>query len=643
MIFKKLVSFFLSLLAFVGLLFAQPAQKVSGKAKKLFDVALENYRHKEFSEALSTLEKAIEKQPDYIEAYILKAEISSYQGLNIATIESYEKVLELWPNPKPSIYYSLANAEFKEGLYDDSKATLDILLQKDNLGPSLEEDATKLSKNAEFASWAIKNPVPFNPENLGLNVNTSEEDYHPCLTLDENTLIFTRKEKEGFDRYGNPNYKEDFYYSRKTNEGWGLAENMGPPLNTKSNEGAQSISMDGRYMYFTACHRPDGVGSCDIYRAYNTADGWGEPENLGKALNSQKWDSQPTISADGRTLFFVSSRAGGKGQKDIWYSVLGFDGEWGKPQVCSFNSEGNELSPFIHPDGQTLYFASDGYPGMGGFDIFLVRKNEDGEWGTPINLGYPINTYNDEHGLIVNPKGNKAYFASDREETIGKLDIYAFALYEDARPNAVGYAEGMVRDMVTKKGLHSTLEMVDLSTEEVVATALSDEKDGTYKIALPSNRNYAANVTSPGYLFHSENFTLKSETGEEVYLTMVIDLQKIEIGKSVVLKNIFFETGSFKLATESKAELNKLVTFLQQNPDLKIEIGGHTDNVGSAKDNQILSENRAKSVYNYLLKNQIELNRLSFKGYGQNKPIDTNETEKGRANNRRTEFRVVGI
>ena len=256
------------------------------------------------------------------------------------------------------------------------------------------------------------------------------------------------------------------------------------------------------------------------------------------------------------------------------------------------------MSPFIHPDGQTLYFASDGYPGMGGFDIFLVRKNEEGEWGNPINLGYPINTYNDEHGLIVNPKGDKAYFASDREETIGKLDIYAFELYADARPNAVGYAEGMVRDMFTKKGLHSTLEMVDLNTEEVVATALSDEKDGTYKIALPSNRNYAANVTSPGYLFHSENFTLKSETGEEVYLTMVIDLQKIEIGKSVVLKNIFFETGSFKLAGESKAELNKLVTFLQQNSDLKIEIGGHTDNVGSPKDNQILSENRAKSVYN---------------------------------------------
>jgi len=636
-----------SLLFLIFILFefgiAQPNQKVSGKAQKYFDAALNHYRYKEFDDAISTLNKAIEKQPNYIEAFILKAEIASYIGNNIAAIESYEKVLENWTTPKPSIYYSLAKAEFREGLYEDSKATIDILLEKENLGPSLEEDAAKLSKNAAFAAWAIKNPVQFDPENLGLNVNTPEEDYHPCLTLDENTLIFTRKNNEGIDRYGNIMYKEDFYISTKSDNVWGLAENMGPPLNTKANEGAQSISMDGRYMYFTACHRPDGVGSCDIYRAFNTKEGWKEPENLGKKLNSQKWDSQPTISADGRTLYFVSSRSGGKGNKDIWFSKLGADGEWQKPQACSFNSEDNELSPFIHPDGQTLYFASDGLPGMGGFDIFLVRKDENGNWGEPINLGYPINTYNDEHGLIVNPKGNKAYFASDREETIGKLDIYSFELYEDARPNSVGFAEGMVRDMVTKRGVGATLEMVDLKTEEVVATAMSDENDGTYKIALPSNRNYAANVTAEDYLFHSENFTLESETGEEVYLTMVIDLQKIEIGKSVVLKNIFFETGSYKLAGTSKAELNKLVTFLNQNPALKIEIGGHTDNVGAAKDNQILSENRAKSVYNYLLKNEIALDRISFKGYGQNKPIETNETASGRANNRRTEFRVVGI
>lgn len=620
---------------------AQSSEKISSKAQKLFNEAVNSYRTRQYDEALQLADKAIAKHINYSEAYLLKAEIYNTQQQYLKALESYEKVIEIKPTSAPGVYLSLAQCEFIEGLYQDAVSTLTDLQDQHQLNKALQEKTDALLLSAKFAATAINNPKEFNPENLGENVNTAEADYHPCVTIDENTLIFTRKIPAGTDRYGNLQYQEDFYISNRTDTSWSVAKSMGHPLNTSSNEGAQSISMDGRFMYFTACHRPDGQGSCDIYRSFFDGQSWQTPENLGKPINSNKWDSQPSISADGRTLYFVSAREGGVGEKDIWVSVLNQQGQWTQPEPASFNTKGNELSPFIHPDGQTLFFASDGLPGMGGFDIYFVRKDENGQWSTPVNIGYPINTYNDEHGLIVNPKGDRAYFATDREETIGKLDIYSFLLYEEARPKMVGYAKGIVRDIYTKKGLPATIEIVDLNTEEVVATSLSNANDGTYLMALPTQKNYAANVTSKGYLFHSEQFTLKSENTID-YLSLVIDLQPIEIGSTVVLKNIFFETGSFQLKSESKAELNKLVTFLNNNATLKIEIGGHTDNVGSASDNQILSENRAKAVYNYLLKKEIPMERLSFKGYGQNKPIDTNATEQGRANNRRTEFTVIG-
>ena len=634
-----LILFVFSFIAFPNLGFSQ--KKINKKAQKYFDEAVDFYRQKQFEEAVQSADKAIEKQPDFVKPFLLKGEVGIITKNYLLTIQSMEAALELSANPDPKIYYTLGSAEFSEGLYEDAKGTLGILKNLSNLNPDMREKAEFLYKNAEFAAWAIKNPVPFNPENLGQGVNSLNADYHPCLTVDGKTLIFTRREYKGEDRYGRPIHREDFYTSELENGNWKPALNLGPPINTEANEGAQSVSMDGRYMYFTACHRPDGVGSCDIYRAKYTSEGWKEPENLGKNLNARAWDSQPSISADGKTLYFTSSRSGGKGKKDIWMSVLDEYGEWSTPQSVSFNTKYNEQTPLIHPDGKTLYFSSDGYPGMGGMDVFYVRKQDDGTWGEPVNVGYPINTYNDEHGLVVDAQGEMAYFASDREVGFGYLDIYSFELYEDARPNPVSYTRGLVRDAKTKKGVQAKIEIVELTTEQVVASAISDELDGTYIIALPENTQYAANVTAEGYLFQSEQFIIDESSKKD--FSVIIDLEKINVGKTVVLKNIFYETGSFELMNTSRAELNKLVNFLEKNSKLKIEIGGHTDNIGSEEDNQILSENRAKSVYNYLIKSGIAEERLSYKGYGQNKPIDTNETEQGRANNRRTEFRVVGV
>lgn len=617
--------------------------QIPKKAAKHFNQAITEYRGNNFQKAIDEIDKAVEKYPNFAKAYILRAEIGlTTKNLTLA-IESYELAIDNLDVPSPSIYLSLGKAELHEGLYDDALGTFTTMLKEYQLEPKLKSIVMPLFERAKFSSHAVKNPVPFNPQNLGPKVNTIEDEYHPSLSLDGKTLIVTRKDKVGNNRYGKPLYKEDFYFSELKSDQWTPFKNLGKPLNTRDNEGAQSMSMDGRYMYFTACHRHDGIGSCDLYRSKKSEEGWGEAENLGKPLNAAAWDSQPYITSNNQNLYFISARTGGKGEKDIWLSKKNDDGEWMSPESLPFNTKGNELTPFIHPDGKTLYFASDYLPGMGGFDIFYIRKNDDGEWGEPVNLGFPINTLGDEYGLIVTPLGDLAFYSSNRMDGIGGLDIYYFDLYKEARPTAVLHVKGKTYDQKTKGGLETNIEIIELQTEDVVASATSEIGSGLYMAALPIDKDYAVNVSADGYLFYSENFSLKGLGITQTEFRLDVPLDKMEVGNKVVLKNIFFGTGSFELKNESKAELNKLVSFLVKNKTMSIEIGGHTDNVGAPETNQKLSEARAKSVYTYLIENGIETIRLSFKGFGQDLPIESNDTDQGRANNRRTEFKVVGV
>ncbi|MBK9799966.1 MAG: OmpA family protein [Bacteroidetes bacterium] len=372
----------------------------------------------------------------------------------------------------------------------------------------------------------------------------------------------------------------------------------------------------------------------------------GIPKNVGPPINSKYWDSQPSLSSDGNTLYFVSNRPGGKGEKDIWASSLTKDGYWGTPVNLgdSINTAYSDMSPFIHPDNKTLYFASEGQPGMGRHDIFYARMKKDGNFGTPVNIGYPINTSGDEFSLIVNSKGNLAYFASaDRKEGFGNLDLYSFDLYEKARPTLVTYVKGKVFDSESKKLLDARLELIDLETSKVVADMYSNSITGEYLVCLPANKNYAFTASRNGYLFYSENFSLKENKNQGEPYLIDIAMKPIKAGEKVVLKNIFFETGKYNLKDESKSELNKLGDFLNLNPKVKIEVSGHTDNVGDDKMNQTLSLNRAKSVYDYLLNNGIAAERLTYKGYGETQPVESNDTDKGRAANRRTEFKVVSL
>jgi outer membrane protein OmpA-like peptidoglycan-associated protein len=365
--------------------------------------------------------------------------------------------------------------------------------------------------------------------------------------------------------------------------------------------------------------------------------------NMGATVNSSSWDSQPSVSSDGNTLYFTSDRSGGKGKKDIWKTTKNDKGEWTTPVNLgdTINTHNDEMAPFIHPDDQTLYFTSNGHQGMGGYDIFYSRKDSSGNWETPINIGYPINTSDDESCLIVNANGDLAYFSSDRPGGKGSMDIYSFPLYEKARPKRVTYLKGTVYDKVTKNKLEAKFELVDLATGKIYTESFSDKVTGEFLVCLPTEKDYALNVSKDSYLFYSENFTLTGIHSNSDPFLKDIPLQPIKKDEIVILKNIFFDTDKFDLKTESTAELEKLYDLLVKNPKLKIEISGHTDNVGDDKYNQVLSENRAKAVYDYLVLKGIAKERLTYKGYGETKPIETNDTEAGRAINRRTEFKVI--
>ncbi|MBU0489576.1 MAG: OmpA family protein [Bacteroidetes bacterium] len=618
----------------------------SKKAKNYYILADQAFNKNETDEVVKQLKLALKEDSEFIEAWMMMGDVSMYRKNYPEAINAYVKAIKISPNYSPDNFYYLGEAFFHTKKYDDAKINLQKYLQQPKRDAGVAAKAKYLSDLCDIRNKIMSTPVPFTPINLGDNINTINDEYLPTITADEQVLIITRRElidKNGADVPAN--WTEDFYISRKTDNGWSPATNLGPPINTDKNEGAQAISPDGQILIFTACHRDDGLGSCDLYFSQKVGDRWTKPANMGDVVNSKQWESQPSIASDGRTVYFASGRDGGKGSMDIWVTQLKDDGTWSVPENLGnvINTPGNELSPFIHTDNQTLYFASDGREGMGGLDIFYTRKGPDGKWVEPTNIGYPINTEADESSLNVASSGKTAFFASNSLNGKGKYDLYSFELYEAARPKTTTYLKGRVFDKETGIGLAAKFELTDLETNKLVVESFSDAETGGFLVTIPPEKNYALSVSKQGYLFYSENFSLKGKTNmDEPYLKDV-PLQPVKEGTVVVMKNIFFETASFALLDESKTELANLISFLNGSPKVKIEISGHTDNVGKDDYNLALSHSRAKSVYEYLIAHGIAKERLTYKGYGEKAPIDTNDTEDGRANNRRTEFKVTGM
>ncbi len=535
-------------------------------------------------------------------------------------------------------------------LYQDAKIHL-LELKKYDTAKRFALQTEAYIKKCEFGIHAIKNPVDFKPINLGKNINSEFNEYLPAITADEQTFIYTRLIPSGKRSFeGTLEMQEDFYISSQIKGVFQKSENFGEPLNTFSNEGAQSISADGTMLFFTSCEYERGksahgksFGSCDIFVSHKTGSRWSKPENLGVQINTKYWESQPSFSADGKTLYFASNRPGGKGKIDIWKTELQENNTWAKPINLgdSINTKEHDQSPYIHYDNKTLYFASNGHLGMGNQDIFLSRKDSLGKFGKVKNLGYPINTYDEEVSLTINTKGNKAYFASSKESEFGGLDLFTFELTDKNKPNQVTYVQGKVFDAETSKKLEASIKLINLSSDSTIAHSISDSETGKFLICIPAGEEYAFNVSKEGYLFYSESFTLTKSSDDLKIYNFVIPLSPIKKGKKTILKNIFFDIDSYELQDKSSAELGRLFQFLETNNEIRVEIGGHTDNTGSETHNKQLSLNRAKSVYDYLISKGITTSRILFKGYGSSLPVDSNNTEKGRQKNRRTEFKII--
>lgn len=617
------------------------------KAVAYFESAMKLYQQQKDDDSKDALLKAIEKDSTFIEPHLLLAEIYQIKGNIPAAIKEYEKAIRISPDFNINNFYNIGRLEMKIGDYKNAKVDFERFLKKQHINPDSREIAERNVENCNFAIDAINNPKPFKPLNLGEGINTSLDEYFPAITADDQTFLFTRN-----NRTEQIATQEDFMVSKKANGVWQKAFLIpSAGINTQGNEGAPSLSVDGQILFFTVCQDQTGsfgpgrkgYGGCDIFYAQKVGDAWSKPYNMGTTINTQFRETQPSFSADGKSLYFVSNRPGGMGEHDIYVSQLNPDGSWGRPENLgkNVNSKGDEQSVFIHPDGRTLYFSSNGRVGMGSFDIYLVRKDDKGVWGTPVNLGYPLNTYGDENSLLVGASGEIAYFASNRAGGLGGLDMYKFELYKEARPDLITYLKGKVYDVRSNAPLGAHFELIDLETAKTVIESDANSGNGEFLVTLPVDKNYALNVSMPGYLFYSENFALKELTDKTKPFLMDVPMQPIDTGYVIELKNVFFETGKFDLKPQSKAELNKLITFLNANKSIRGELSGHTDNVGDKKLNMTLSLNRAKAVYDYLVANGVDAKRLTYKGFGDTKPKVKNDSDANRAINRRTEFKVI--
>jgi len=611
-------------------------EKVVKKAGAIYGQALELAQDENYDKSIAAINEAIKIDPRFVEAYLSRSGI-------YATIKDYDNsvtdfemamALDSVFTKEYNLPYSISLSGI--GCFEEALVAIEKFSKITTINERSRK-AAKYRKNIyEFAiayQQQHKSDYAFLPLNLGDSVNSADLEYYPSLTIDGSRLIITRRIKND----------EDFYECDRINDStWRKALPLRGMINTDLNEGAQNISQDGNWLVFTGCNYPEGEGSCDLYIAYETKKGgWSEAENMGSPLNSESWEASPSLSPDKRDLYFASNRPGGYGGKDIWVSHRTANGKWSKPENLGpdINTSADEGCPFIHADNQTLYFNSNGLQGYGAADLFVVRKDISGEWGIPENLGYPINTIDEEGSLIVASDGVTSYYASDRNDSKGGLDIYSFKLRKEATALQTLWVKGKISDKKTKAGLPSKVELTDINSRKTIYSLQTDE-EGNYLIPLPIGKDYAFNVNRKGYLFYSENFSFSKQASDSPRIINIV-LQPLEAGAFVILKNIFFDLNKFSLSPGSNSELDKIVALMKDNPAMVIEIGGHTDKIGKDADNLALSMSRAKEVVNYLTSKGIDNSKLTPKGYGASKPIASNETEEGRALNRRTELRII--
>ncbi len=599
-------------------------------------------------ESLETLQKVLVLDPKSAEACIKMGLVYELNGQKDEAVRQYERSIELQPDAPQTLpsYHKTGDYYFKLGQYEKALPYFEKTVAKTSFATSIHKRAKAQILNCRFALESVKNPLIFNSLPLQKPFNEFASQAFPVLTADNETIFFTQNS-------GN----ENIFYSTRADTVWRQPASISDTINTPQNEGTCSISADGRTLVFAACSRPDSRGGCDLYIVGKTGSTWGVPQNMGDAVNSYDWDSQPALSADGRTLYFSSERTGGLGKADIWVSKMLLNGQWGKPTNLgkTVNTAGEDKSPFIHANGQTLFFATDGLVGMGGLDLFYTENLSDTAWSKPVNLGYPINTQEDQVSLFISADCQKGYYALDqhnnpqlRQEAFldkkspMKVLLCSFDLPDEikAKCHQTNYLKGTVYDAKTNQKIGADIELIDLKTNQTKALMSADAQTGAYLTVLNNGAKYALYVNKPGYFFKSLSFDYSQKNNTNGVL-LDIALTPLQKNSRDVLSNLFFDSGQFSINEDSKTELEKLAKFLKTNALLRVEISGHTDDVGNERENLALSQKRAKTVVAYLLQLGIDPARMVASGYGKTRPLVVNATEESRRQNRRIEWRIL--
>lgn len=612
-------------------------ENIKSSAVQFYNQAMELLKEEALNEAVPLLLNSIKADSNFVDAYLTLGGVFGELKQYKRSVQFYEKA-----RSKDTNYFLIYNLPYSinlagNGQFKEALTSINTFLSLPDLNERSIQSAEYRKKTYLFAlNYSNNHPdngYAFHPINLGDSVNTTAAEYYPSVTITDSLLVFTRR---------GDNIREDFYQSAQLANQFGKATIIDGDINLEEQKGAITVSQDGEWMLFAGNFK-QGLGNFDIYISYYTPEGWSEPQNLGEAINTDAWESSPTLSPDKRAIYFSSNRPGGYGGSDIYVSYLKPNGSWSPAQNMgpTINTIGDDQAPFIHADNQTLYFTSDGLPGYGGTDLYILRKKEDGNWGLPENLGYPINTIENEGSLAVSADGLTAYYASDRNDSRGSLDLYKFDMRPDIRPNRTMYVRGFVTDKKTGKKLPSSVELIDNSNGQLLMKVQSDES-GEYFVPLPIGKDYTFSVNRKGYFYYNDLYELGSKHADSVY-NKDISLQPIELNASLTFRNIHFASNSFQLPDDAYIELEKMLQVLNENPTIQMEISGHTDNIGKPADNILLSTNRAKSIVNWLTGKGIASTRLSFKGFGETKPISDNKTEQGRALNRRTTATIIGI
>jgi outer membrane protein OmpA-like peptidoglycan-associated protein len=602
------------------------------KALIYFEKGKKDFMERKYESATENFEKYLERDTSRTEAYFRLGQISeSFRDVNKAS-EYYKKVINrdsLSQVPFVQAYMFLGSRAIENHDFEAAKAYLTVSMANTNKNSIVYKQLEKQVKTIDFGMQALGNPMNIKPEPLPEIINTKAKQYFPVLTADNTTLIFTAVENGG---------DENIFKSELKDGQWQQPVSISNEINSPFNEGTCSITTDGKIMVFTSCEGRDSFGSCDLYITKKQGDKWSKPENLGPNINSNFWDSQPSLSSDGSKLFFASERPGGLGKKDIWMSVQDANGRWTKAVNMgkNINTYQDEVSPFIHANGYSLFFASNGKVGMGNLDLYLTNlKNMQAD--SAINLGYPINTSDDELSLFITADGKSAYYSVNKSD---KVNLYKFSIPEvlSKKFNKTYFIKGFVLDQKTSKPVQASIELVNVKTKEKLSRFLSDAITGDYLATLPGEGQYVLYVESDGYLFKSLNFDFSKAYESK---TLNIPMVKIEKETVEVLQNIFFDSGSAILREESYLELDKLTELLAKNPKLNVEISGHTDDVGNSQTNQDLSLKRAQSVVKYLETKGLATQRFITKGFGESKPKVKNDSDENRQINRRIEMRFL--